>query len=265
MHCKFYHLDGDNIANTEVALTTSYTAVPTMTKDAAMAYGFDLGYWPPRRETQPGTALDPNIFRIRRASAEDHLVVDTIITDVAKSNNRRFFLLGDDSTLATNACVLLVTSADPNSAVKFLNSRELRSENKLVEGFNIPNAVAPEIKKDAQGKVIRPRTTRPGLLICYVGETYEIQYWNHTQHTTYILSFHFDGDSLIIDKNSPKPRPERPKREFNRTPRADGTFGAMFREQVPEFSDRPYSDDRRSKHRKSRDRFERNRREDRWN
>lgn len=219
--------------------------------------GFDLGYWAPKPDTAPGTALKPRVYPINNIKdAASTNVLETHLRPHTKS--RLFSLVKEGSAdVVTNMCLVYLAPANFNNSCRFLNNKELRTENKIVEGYVSENNVAPEVKLNKAGKKVFPKISRPAILCCYEEETYKFQYWDHLSKSLHEVSIHFSDGELTIDedkikskKQVLKPKPAKPQ----------GTLGMAFADQVPDYVNGRKQDRRRKKDKPRRDRYE-----SRWN
>ena len=231
------------------------------------AYGLDLGYWTPRRSATPGTALDPNVYLVLNADDEHHTIQDTIITHEAKNTGKRFFkLVSPDETeeITEQAAVIYLPPADHNTSLRFLNDKILRAENKLTLGYISKDNVVPQATLSKSGRAIYPRVSKPGILIAYVNETYQFQYWDSVKHALHVISFSFDGENIVISGDeikyktgdSTKSKEHRTSNRnttssnttnYHRHSHTEGMLGMMLREQVPEITNRRNDRNRKSK------------------
>lgn len=267
MRCKFYTFDIDTMMSTGVvaSLTNHATLKPYHSKATDdLAYGLDLGYWTPRRSATPGTVLDPNVYLVINANDEHRTIEDTIITHENKRTGKRFLkIVGKDETeeISEQAAVVYLPPADHNTSLRFLNDKILKAENKLTLGYITKDNVVPQATLSKSGRAIYPRVSKPGILIAYVNETYQFQYWDTVKHALHLVSFSFDGENIVItgdeikfktgDSAKPKDR-----RTFDRNtspstdrrhPHAEGVLGMMLREQVPEIANRHNERNKRSR------------------
>lgn len=269
MRCKFYTFDIDTLmTDGVVAAVTNRVDLKSYHSKATdeSAYGLDLGYWTPRRSATPGTALDPNVYLVLNADDEHHTIQDTIITHEAKNTGKRFFkLVSPDETeeITEQAAVVYLPPADHNISLRFLNDKILRAENKLNIGYISKDNVVPQATLSKSGRAIYPRVSKPGILIAYVNETYQFQYWDSVKHALHVISFSFDGENLVISgdeikcKNTDSAKPKE-HRTSNRNSTSntnyrhhyhntEGMLGMMLREQVPELTSHHARNDRNRK------------------
>ena len=261
MRCKFYTFDIDTLmTDGVVAAITNRADLKSYHSKATdeSAYGLDLGYWTPRRSATPGTALDPNVYLVLNADDEHHTIQDTIITHEAKNTGKRFFKLvspDDTEEITEQAAVIYLPPADHNTSLRFLNDKILKAENKLTLGYISKDNVVPQATLSKSGRAIYPRVSKPGILIAYVNETYQFQYWDSVKHALHVISFSFDGENIIITGDeikfktgvSAKPKDHRTSNRntsssnttnYRRHSHAEGILGMMLREQVPEITNR---------------------------
>ena len=270
MRCKFYTFDivtlmtdGVVTAITNRADLKSYHSKAT----DESAYGLDLGYWTPRRSATPGTALDPNVYLVLNADDEHHTIQDTIITHEAKNTGKRFFKLvnpDDTEEITEQAAVIYLPPADHNTSLRFLNDKILRAENKLTLGYISKDNVVPQATLSKSGRAIYPRVSKPGILIAYVNETYQFQYWDSVKHALHVISFSFDGENIVISgdeikyktgdgakskehRTSNRNATSSNTTNYHRHSHTEGMLGMMLREQVPEITNRRNDRNRKSK------------------
>lgn len=270
MRCKFYTFDIDTMMSTGVvASIINHASLKPYHSKATddLAYGLDLGYWTPRRSATPGTVLDPNVYLVLNADDEHHTIEDTIITHEAKNTGKRFFkLVNPDETeeITEQAAVVYLPPADHNVSLRFINDKILRAENKLTLGYITKDNVVPQATLSKSGRAIYPRVSKPGILIAYVNETYQFQYWDSVKHALHVISFSFDGENIIITGDEIKFKTgdsakHKDHRTFNRNTTSsnttnyhrhshtEGMLGMMLREQVPEITNRRNDRNRKSK------------------
>ena len=268
MRCKFYTFNIDTLmTDGVVAAVTNRADLKSYHSKATdeSAYGLDLGYWTPRRSATPGTALDPNVYLVLNADDEHHTIQDTIITHEAKNTGKRFFkLVSPDETeeITEQAAVVYLPPADHNTSLRFLNDKILKAENKLTLGYISKDNVVPQATLSKSGRAIYPRVSKPGILIAYVNETYQFQYWDSVKHALHVISFSFDGENIVISGDEIKYKTgdgtkSKEHRASNRnatsTPNnrrhshTEGMLGMMLREQVPEITNRRNDRNRKSK------------------
>lgn len=272
MRCKFFTFDMNTMMSDGVvaALTNRATLKSYIAKSTnEPAYGLDLGYWSPRRSATPGTVLEPNIFLVINADDEHPTIEDTIITHEAKRTGKRFLKIvsaNETEAVSNQAAVVYLPPADSNISLRFLNDKILKSENKLTLGYITKDNVVPQATLSKSGRAIYPRVSKPGILIAYVNETYQFQYWDTLKHALHIISFYFDGENIVItgdeikikSSNSTKPKEHRPSNRnnsrdtsFKSTPsyhhhrNSEGVLGMMLREQVPELTSRRHKKSKR--------------------
>ena len=270
MRCKFYSFDMVTLmTDGVVAAVTNRADLKSYHSKATdeSAYGLDLGYWTPRRSATPGTALDPNVYLVLNADDEHHTIQDTIITHEAKNTGKRFFkLVNPDETeeITEQAAVVYLPPADHNTSLRFLNDKILKAENKLTLGYISKDNVVPQATLSKSGRAIYPRVSKPGILIAYVNETYQFQYWDSVKHALHVISFSFDGENIVISGDEIKYKTgdgtkSKEHRASNRNATSsnttnyrhhshtEGMLGVMLREQVPELTNRRNDRNRKSK------------------
>lgn len=270
MRCKFYTFDIDTLmTDGVVAAVTNRADLKSYHSKATdeSAYGLDLGYWTPRRSATPGTALDPNVYLVLNADDEHHTIQDTIITHEAKNTGKRFFkLVSPDETeeITEQAVVIYLPPADHNTSLRFLNDKILKAENKLTLGYISKDNVVPQATLSKSGRAIYPRVSKPGILIAYVNETYQFQYWDSVKHALHVISFSFDGENIVISGDEIKYKTGDGTRSkehrasnrnatssnttnYHRHSHTEGMLGMMLREQVPEITNRRNDRNRKSK------------------
>lgn len=273
MRCKFYTFDIDTMMSTGVvASIINHASLKPYHSKATddLAYGLDLGYWTPRRSATPGTALDPNVYLVLNADDEHHTIEDTIITHEAKNTGKRFFkLVSPDETeeITEQAAVVYLPPADHNTSLRFLNDKILRAENKLTLGYISKDNVVPQATLSKSGRAIYPRVSKPGILIAYVNETYQFQYWDSVKHALHLISFSFDGENIVISgdeikyktgdgtkskehRTSNRNATSSNTTNYHRHSHTEGMLGMMLREQVPELTSHHARNDRNRKSRR---------------
>lgn len=270
MRCKFYTFDIDTMMSTGVVASiinhASLKQYHTKATDD-LAYGLDLGYWTPRRSATPGTVLEPNVYLVINADNEHHTIEDTIITHENKRTGKRFLkIVGKDETeeISEQAAVVYLPPADHNVSLRFLNDKILKAENKLTLGYITKDNVVPQATLSKSGRAIYPRVSKPGILIAYVNETYQFQYWDTLKHALHLISFSFDGENIIVTGDeikfktgdSAKPKDHRTSNRnttsssntnYHRHSHVEGILGMMLREQVPEITNRRNDRNKRSR------------------
>ena len=270
MRCKFYTFDIDTLmTDGVVAAITNRADLKSYHSKATdeSAYGLDLGYWTPRRSATPGTALDPNVYLVLNADDEHHTIQDTIITHEAKNTGKRFFKLvnpDDTEEITEQAAVIYLPPADHNTSLRFLNDKILKAENKLTLGYISKDNVVPQATLSKSGRAIYPRVSKPGILIAYVNETYQFQYWDSVKHALHVISFSFDGENIVISgdeikyktgdgakskehRTSNRNTTSSNSTNYYRHSHTEGMLGMMLREQVPEITNRRNDRNRKSK------------------
>lgn len=270
MRCKFYTFDIDTLmTDGVVAAVTNRADLKSYHSKATdeSAYGLDLGYWTPRRSATPGTALDPNVYLVLNADDEHHTIQDTIITHEAKNTGKRFFKLvnpDDTEEITEQAAVVYLPPADHNTSLRFLNDKILKAENKLTLGYISKDNVVPQATLSKSGRAIYPRVSKPGILIAYVNETYQFQYWDSVKHALHVISFSFDGEDIVISgdeikyktgdgtkskehRTSNRSATSSNTTNYHRHSHTEGMLGMMLREQVPEITNRRNDRNRKSK------------------
>ena len=270
MRCKFYTFDIDTLmTDGVVAAVTNRADLKSYHSKATdeSAYGLDLGYWTPRRSATPGTALDPNVYLVLNADDEHHTIQDTIITHEAKNTGKRFFkLVSPDETeeITEQAAVVYLPPADHNTSLRFLNDKILKAENKLTLGYISKDNVVPQATLSKSGRAIYPRVSKPGILIAYVNETYQFQYWDSVKHALHVISFSFDGENIVISgdeikyktgdgtkskehRTSNRNATSSNTTNYHRHSHTEGMLGMMLREQVPELTSHHARNDRNRK------------------
>ena len=270
MRCKFYTFDMVTLmTDGVVAAVTNRADLKSYHSKATdeSAYGLDLGYWTPRRSATPGTALDPNVYLVLNADDEHHTIQDTIITHEAKNTGKRFFkLVSPDETeeITEQAAVVYLPPADHNTSLRFLHDTILRAQNKLTLGYISKDNVVPQATLSKSGRAIYPRVSKPGILIAYVNETYQFQYWDSVKHALHVISFSFDGENIVISgdeikyktgdgtkskehRTSNRNATSSNTTNYHRHSHTEGMLGMMLREQVPEITNRRNDRNRKSK------------------
>lgn len=249
MRCKFYTFDVDTMmSNGVVASIINHATLKTYRSKLTneTAYGLDLGYWAPRRSATPGTVLDPNVYLVVNANEAHSTVNDTIITHENKHTGKRFLkIVGKDENeeISGQAAVIYLPPADFNVSLRFLNDKILKAENKLFTGYITKDNVVPQATLSKSGRAIYPRVSKPGILIAYVNETYQFQYWDTLKHALHVVSFSFDGENMVITgdeikvKNTDTDRRKEYRTSNSRHHSNDvGMLGMMLRGQVPELT-----------------------------
>lgn len=269
MRCKFYTFDINTMMNEGVvaALTSQVELKSYISKNTKEpAYGIDLGYWTPRRSATPGTALEPNVYLVINANDDHHTIKDTLITHENEHTGKRFLKIispAETEEISEQVAVVYLPPADHNVSLRFLNDKTLRRENKLTEGYITKDNLVPQAILSKSGRAIYPRVSKPGILIAYVNESYQFQYWDKIKHALHIVSFSFDGENIVITgdeiqiKSNNSAKQPKEHHHFTRNTsttsnnyhhrNSEGMLGMMLREQVPELTSHRNDRNKKSK------------------
>ena len=206
MRCNIFSLDVDKLISKgpEAAITSQIELKRYVTKNTnEIVYGFDLGYWSPKRDTTPGTSLEPKYFLVLNAYDENHTVKDSIITDYSKNTGRRFLKIEDtDECEDTSGLMALfyLPPSNPDISLCFLNEQKLKiSQDLLSTGFITKNNVVPQSDLSKSSHTFDSCVSKPGILCVRFMEIYQFQYWNDREQALHIVSFSFyPRDGLVI-------------------------------------------------------------------
>lgn len=209
MRCNIFSLDINKLLSKgpEAAITTQIELKRYVTKSTnEIVYGFDLGYWSPKRNATPGTTLEPKYFLVLNAYEENYTVKDSIITDYSKNTGRRFLKIEDTNESEDTSglmALFYLPPSNPDVSLRFLDEQKLKtSQDLLSTGFITKNNVVPKSYPSKSTYTFNSRISKPGILCVRFMEIYQFQYWDPTQHALHVVSFSFyprDGMVIIDD------------------------------------------------------------------
>lgn len=223
-------------ANHDLQVDTGVTlcAFPSVKKPA---YGINLGFFTPRRTDTEGATLRPKylkVYDVEESKKIDHLKLHQVPEKSYMVGN--LYKEGEEDT-DENVLVYL-DIFDAASKARFLNSIELRNDNRLIEGKYFQDNV---VKNYVEGAKKDPFSC-PSLLTCKPGETFQVSYRDNATNIYYTSTFKYDDGEIKIVSTE-----EKARREFNhndRNRRGDriqrtGSFGDKIAEALsmdPDFN-----------------------------